>query len=142
MKIKNRDLRGRVGADCCTPERDSPERDSEHEVQVDFQIAALVQSAFIAQSPFAPGVVRGHASDVHPLARTDRLYGLLDLGAFGHHRVAVRRADVVQVAVHGKSRHVKEEKVERRAALECQATLEKRMTVESLQEIQQVDDLL
>ena len=111
-----------------------PQRHAEHEVDVELQVAGVARRCGVRELPLPARVLGRHPFGCQTVARADRVHCLLDLRALGEHRVAIRSADVVQVDVDGQPRHVEDEQVERRAALERNAPLEKRMRVQPVQQ--------
>jgi len=63
-------------------------------------------------------------------------------GVQGNNRPQRDTEHKVEVNVHGQARQVEDEQVQGRAALECQPTLEERVTPETLQQVEKVDGLL
>ena len=83
-----------------------------------------------------------HAAHLEAFPFQHRAYGLLDLGTLGQHHLAILRADVVDIRVHGQAREIEEKKIQRRAALEGNASFQDWMTLDALEEPQQMDRLL
>jgi len=75
-------------------------------------------------------------------AAADLLDGPLELGALGQHALAIRRAEVVEVEVHGQPRHVVHEEVEGRSALERHARRQERVLAKRVEQLQQPEHLL
>ena len=53
----------------------------------------------------------------------------------------VELADVVQIDVNRQARHIEDEQIERGATLQCEASLEIRMAIEPVEEIEELGDL-
>jgi hypothetical protein len=68
-----------------------------------------------------PACSEGRLFTASPSPAAHGLKGLLELRPLGEHRLAVGSAEVVQVDVDRKARHVEDEEVERRAALQGDA---------------------
>ena len=66
---------------------------------------------------------------------------LLDLRPLSQHDLAVDRADIVQINVDGKARHVEYEQIECRAAFQGNAGFHEVVTPEAVEKIQQADGL-
>ena len=143
VSIDDGDLRRHGGPERLGVQRgDRPQRDAQHEVQVDLELVGRAGGVHEGQAPLASSVLARHALDGEPLARADRCDRLLHLRLVCEHGGAVAGADVVEVDVHGQPRHVEEEEVERRSALERDARTKEGVRAQRLQQAEQAKDLL
>lgn len=97
----------------------------QHEVDVELEVPGATLGADVGEPPLAAGVIGRCAPDGQALARADGLHGLVHLGTLGEHRLAGGRAEVVEVDVHREARHIEVEQVERGAAFEGDAPLQR-----------------
>ena len=67
---------------------------------------------------------------------------LLDLGTVRQHVLALQRADVVEIDVYGQPRMAEDEQVQGGAALKDPLASQRRVGVQDVQEMHQMEDLL
>ncbi len=77
-----------------------PKRNAKHEVQIDLELVRRASGVHEGQAPLASSVFARHALHRESLTRADRLDRLFHLRLVGEHRVAVPRANVVEIDVH------------------------------------------
>jgi len=118
-------------------ERITPQRCPEDEVHVYLERAGPARHDRIRESPLPTGVVGGDALDLDAEPPADRLDRLLDLWPLCEHRLAVSRADVVQVDVDRESGQVEHEEVEGGPSLQHHAAFEEGVTAEPVEQRQQ-----
>ena len=109
-----------------------PERQSEHEIQINFEVARLTGEASIAQPPFPAGVFVRRSFNNKSFSGKHRLGSLLDFGAIRQHFLTIERLHVIEIDIYRQPGHVQHEEVHGRAAFQCQFPLEIRMRTQSV----------
>ncbi len=100
------------------------------------------ENSGIGQPPLAAGVVGGGPLDLDAELLADSLNRLFHLGPILEHRLAITRADVIQVNIARETRQIRSKQVERGASLERQPMLQERVAAKSIQQSQKTDDFL
>ena len=117
MQIENRNTLGLE-----VPERlrigvvNLPERLSVHEVEIHIDVCRLPGEARVTQPPLSARVFARHPPNGEPFTGKDRLGRLLDPGTVRQHVLALQRADVVEIGVHGQPRMAEDEQIQGSAA--------------------------